>query len=238
MQARRPSPPERPGPPEHLASTAVSLQGPESQPTAARRRRAGGGGRRRVGHADSRLPQVLDAAARLFCRQGYQGATVRDIALAVGMLPGSIYSHFAAKEDLLVAVYRRGVDQIIAAVEQAVRPHQAPWARLEAACIAHLEAILRDDDHARVVVRVRPAELGRAADRLVRERDRYEALWVALIRALPMPPGTDRRSLRLLLLGALNWSPHWYRAQGPATPRRIARRFLALLRRADGEPSP
>jgi AcrR family transcriptional regulator len=171
MQARRPSPPERPGPPEHLASTAVSLQGPESQPTAARRRRAGGGGRRRVGHADSRLPQVLDAAARLFCRQGYQGATVRDIALAVGMLPGSIYSHFAAKEDLLVAVYRRGVDQIIAAVEQAVRPHRAPWARLEAACIAHLEAILRDDDHARVVVRVRPAELGRAADRLVRERD-------------------------------------------------------------------
>jgi AcrR family transcriptional regulator len=222
----------------HHAHAAAVAGGSGSPPSAARRRRAGSGERRPAGHADSRLPQVLDAAAQLFCHFGYQGATLRGIAQAVDMLPGSIYSHFAAKEDLLVAVYRRGVDQIIAAVEQAVQPQGSAWARLEAACIAHLEAILRDDDYARVVVRVRPAELGRAAARLVRERDRYEALWVALIQALPMPPGTDRRSLRLLLLGALNWSPHWYRPRGPATPRRIARRFLALLRRGDGEALP
>ncbi|HSM22357.1 MAG TPA: helix-turn-helix domain-containing protein, partial [Rubrivivax sp.] len=44
---------------------------------------------------------MLDAAARLFCRQGYDGTSVRDIARAVGMLPGSLYCHFATKEDLL-----------------------------------------------------------------------------------------------------------------------------------------
>ena len=46
--------------------------------------------RLRTAHADSRLPQILDAAARLFCAQGFQGTTVRDIAQAVGILPLSL----------------------------------------------------------------------------------------------------------------------------------------------------
>ena len=52
-------------------------------------------------HVDSRLPKVLDQAAKLFRTQGFEGTSVRDIARAVGMLPGSLYCHFATKEELL-----------------------------------------------------------------------------------------------------------------------------------------
>ena len=188
---------------------------------------------RPIAHVDSRLPQVLDAAARLFCTQGYQGTTVRDIAQAVGILPGSLYCHFATKEDLLAAVYVRGVDQICGVVQAAVQHRSEPWERLQAACVAHLEAILRDDDYARVVVRVRPADVGARTDvseRLVHERDRYEALWTELVQDLPMPPRANRKALRLMLLGAMNWAPNWYRADGTSSPRSIARQFTALLR--------
>lgn len=183
----------------------------------------------RVTHADSRLPRLLDAAAALFCSQGYQGTTVRDIARAVGMLPGSLYCHFPTKDDLLVAVYVRGVERISASVEAAVARCEAPWPRLEAACVAHLEAVLRDDDYARVVVRVRPTDVPAAADRLIALRERYESVWVGLIDALPLPRRTHRKALRLMLLGALNWAPTWYRADGPATPRTLARQFIALI---------
>lgn len=186
----------------------------------------------RASHADSRAPQVLDAAARLFCRQGYEGTSVRDIARAVGMLPGSLYCHFATKEDLLRAVYHRGVEQIGQAVAAAIEPKADPWQRLEAACVAHLESILRDDDYARVVVRVRPADVAAAGATLVAERDRYEALWSGLVAALPLPRRTDRKALRLMLLGALNWSQNWYRPDGAASPRTIARQFTALLRQS------
>lgn len=186
--------------------------------------------RLRTVHADSRLPQILDAAARLFCEQGFQGTTVRDIAREVGILPGSLYSHFATKEDMLAAVYTRGVDQICQAVQAAVDRRQDPWERLEAACVAHLEAILRDDDYARVVVRVRPAEVSAVTAHLIHQRDRYEALWVRLVQALPLPRRADRKALRLLLLGALNGAQGWYRPGGAASPRAIARQFIALLR--------
>jgi TetR/AcrR family transcriptional regulator, cholesterol catabolism regulator len=74
----------------------------------------------RAPRADNRLPQILDAAARLFRAQGFQGTSVRDIVRAVDMLPGSLYYHFATKEDLLAEVYAEGVRRISARVRAAV----------------------------------------------------------------------------------------------------------------------
>jgi len=182
----------------------------------------------RAPRADNRLPQILDAAARLFRTQGFQGTSVRDIVRAVDMLPGSLYYHFATKEDLLAEVYAEGVRRISARVRAAIEPLADPWARLEAACIAHLEAILEDDDYAQVVIRVRPGDAPAAQPRLIEQRDAYEALLARVVQDLPLPRGTDRRTLRLMLLGALNWSQTWYQP-GRDAPKTIARRFVALL---------
>ncbi|NKE66307.1 TetR/AcrR family transcriptional regulator [Ramlibacter sp. RBP-2] len=181
-------------------------------------------------HADSRLPKVLDEAARLFRTRGFEGTSVREIAKAVGMLPGSLYCHFETKEALLVAVYVKGVQQIIEAVQSAAAGALDPWERLEAACVAHLEAILHDDDYAQVVVRVRPADVPVAHESLIELRNTYEDLFAGLIRDLPLARGTDRRVLRLMLMGAMNWSQTWYRPGGRFNPRAIARKFIALLR--------
>ena len=181
-------------------------------------------------HADSRLPKILDEAARLFRTRGFEGTSVREIATAVGMLPGSLYCHFETKEALLVAVYVKGVQQIIEAVQSAVAGLTDPWERLEAACVAHLEAILRDDDYAQVVVRVRPADVPVAHQSLIELRNSYEDLFTGLIKDLPLARGTDRRLLRLMLVGAMNWSQTWYRPDGRFNPRAIARKFIALLR--------
>ena len=66
--------------------------------------------------AHSRLPQLLDEAARAFAERGYAATSVRDIVVPIGMLPGSLYCHFETKEALLVAVYSEGVARISAAV--------------------------------------------------------------------------------------------------------------------------
>lgn len=184
----------------------------------------------RSAHADSRLPRVLDEAARLFRAHGYEGTTMREIAKATGMLPGSLYCHFANKDELLRAVYLRGVEQISHAVHTATARHEDEWDRLEAACIAHLEAILRDDDYAQVVIRVRPADAPAVQRDLIELRNRYEAVFDALVRDLPLARGTDRAALRLMLMGALNWAQTWYRPGGRLNPKAIARKFVTLLR--------
>ncbi len=193
--------------------------------------------RPRPPRADNRLPQILDAAAALFAAKGYQAASIRDIVKAVGMLPGSLYYHFANKDELLAAVYGEGVRRISAAVAAAVARESEPWVRLEAACVAHLESLLAQSAYAKVVISVQPGDVPRVAKTLIALRDGYERQFVALIAALPLPAHLrdrpSRTTLRLLLLGALNWAPTWYdpghRPAG-AGPKRIARDYIRLLK--------
>ena len=176
---------------------------------------------------------MLDAAAALFAQKGYQAASIRDIVKVAGMLPGSLYYHFANKDALLTAVYGEGVRRISAAVEAAVARQTDPWLGLEAACVAHLESLLDQSAYAKVVISVQPVDVPRAARALIALRDGYERQFVALIAALPLPARLrgkqSRTTLRLLLLGALNWAPTWYRSDG-VSPRCIARDYIALLK--------
>lgn len=193
----------------------------------------------RATRSDNRLPELLDAAARLFARHGYAGTSMRDIALEVNMLPGSVYYHFASKEELLVAVYAAGVRELEQAAAEAITGQDDPWLRLESLCRAHLEAVLRDSDYAHVLIRVMPDDIPQAADRLRELRESYEAVFRDVVSQLPLPPGADRRALRLMLIGALNWAAMWFDPQGRDSPRVLARKFVGLMKETqDGRASP
>lgn len=181
-------------------------------------------------HRDNRRVDLLDAAARRLRHYGYDGTSLRDIAGDVGMRAGSVYYHFPSKDRFLVAVYEEGVRRLLLRVREAVATRREAWKRLEAACVAHLETLLDGGDYSQVVIRVIPhADMPVFAE-LVSLRDRYETIFRELIEALPLPAGVNRKSLRLLLLGALNWSQVWYRPTGDK-PSAIARSFVELLRR-------
>ncbi len=183
--------------------------------------------------SDNRRTQVLDAAARLFRLHGFHASSMRDIAATAGMLPGSIYYHFTSKDELLVAVYEEGVRRIAEHVDAVLAREHDPRRRLEVACIAHLEMLLDRSDYAQVVIRVLPDDAAAVRHRLIALRDDYEQRFKALIAELELPAHVQPRYLRLLLLGALNWTPSWYRP-GKELPRTIARRLLQALQHDSG----
>jgi AcrR family transcriptional regulator len=50
---------------------------------------------------ERRRAQLIHASIRLFARHGYHPTSVRDIARAVGVSVGSVYTYFPSKEDIL-----------------------------------------------------------------------------------------------------------------------------------------
>jgi AcrR family transcriptional regulator len=72
----------------------------------------GGVQKRKKGIATTR--QILDAAAALFARNGYEGVTMRAIAAKVGINESSLYNHFSAKVDILNTLF----DEFIRLVPQ------------------------------------------------------------------------------------------------------------------------
>src|SRR5258708_11434191 len=95
--------------------------------------------------------KLLSVSARLFAKGGFEATSMRDIAARAGMLAGSMYYHFPSKNDLIAAVYEAGVAEIGAAVDEALDKARRPWPRLDAACVAHLQALLADSAPAAVM---------------------------------------------------------------------------------------
>lgn len=178
----------------------------------------------------NRVQPLLDAAARLFAERGYRETTIRDIGAEVDMQAGSVYYHFKSKAELLLAVYTIAVDGIDSRLAKALEGAGDPWKKLEIAVVTHLETILDRNDYSRVMIGVTPDKAEDVAPALVALRDRYESRFGGIIDELPLARGTDRRLLRLMLLGALNATGNWYR-EGGKSPRDIGRSYVALLKK-------
>jgi AcrR family transcriptional regulator len=178
-----------------------------------------------------RREELIAAAAKIFSARGYQGASLREICAAAGILAGSMYHHFRSKEDLFVSVHAEGFLRLNEVVDRALEGKTEPWGRLEAAIGAHLTELVERTD----VVAVTSASLfhmesSRLQRRLNREREAYELRFRKLIQALPLPPNVDGSLLRLMLLGAINWTRVWYRP-GKRTPQQIAHHLVSSILR-------
>ena len=165
---------------------------------------------------DSARRRIMDVAATRFLAQGYEAASLRDIASDVGIKAGSLYYHFASKEALLTAVLQQGIDVMEAAFDQAAADTDGagPRRRLAAHVRAHLSALFEHGPYTAVHVttfRTAPADVRRT---IVPVRDAYEARWAALLdelRAIGAIRSTaDTRLARLALFGAMNWSVEWF----------------------------
>ncbi|MGH1561560.1 TetR family transcriptional regulator [Mumia sp. DW29H23] len=74
----------------------------------------------------ARSDEILTTAARLFQESGYATTTIHDIADAVGVLPGSLYHHFASKEDIAIGLlsrFGRDLNEVGLLAARRVRTH-------------------------------------------------------------------------------------------------------------------
>ena len=182
--------------------------------------------------SNSRNEALLRAAAERFAERGFKATSMRDIAKVVGMLPGSIYYHFPSKDDLLLAIYEAGVEQITETFQGAVAALEDPWARLEAGMAAHISAITEENSYTPVIFKVEPGDVPKYRDELIALRDRFEAQFKALVDELPLAPDVDRHLLRLMILGAGNHAQLWFSAGGDYSAEEIGVQFCRYVREA------
>jgi TetR/AcrR family transcriptional regulator, cholesterol catabolism regulator len=167
--------------------------------------------------ADVSRQQILAAAATLFCARGYAGTSLRDIAAFVDMKAGSLYYHFASKEELAAEVLRIGVERVHQAVEARLRTLGESASlrdKIEGAIAAHLGTLWQESDFASAHIRCIHTAPPSIQDRLREVRRDYETVWRDLIgeaaSASLLPPGAEPNAVRLAILGALNWSLEWF----------------------------
>jgi TetR/AcrR family transcriptional regulator, cholesterol catabolism regulator len=178
----------------------------------------------------TRRDELVDVAARLFAERGYHGTSMADLAEAMGVQKGSLYSLTGSKQELLVTIASEGAAAFHAALD-ALPENMEPLERVRAALRGHLAVVAAQVDAATVFTREWRFldEPGRTSFR--DERRRYEERWRTLLRE-----AAERGSLRadldveatvLLVLSAANWAYTWIRPDADTDA--LADRFFAVL---------
>ncbi|WP_024795540.1 TetR/AcrR family transcriptional regulator [Tomitella biformata] len=90
----------------------------------------------------SRRDEILLHAARLFSEKGVAATTVRDIAEEVGILSGSLYHYFAAKDSIAYAIVIAFIDDLNAKYERAKVAGESARERLDRMVAASFEAAI------------------------------------------------------------------------------------------------
>ncbi len=177
--------------------------------------------------------RALLAAGKLFREKGFSATTVREIASAADMLPGSLHYRFASKDDLLVALMKRGVERAIAAVKLAIHSERDPIERLRLGLRAHLELLCNGDDSLYVLLFDWRSLTSGVRAGVERERRKLEAFWDGLLleahatgRARPL---LDIELVRHFGFGAINWVATWYRPTAGRKPADIADMFWSFF---------
>ena len=173
--------------------------------------------RTRRNNESNRRDKLLRVSAKLFREKGFDATTIRDISGAAGMHSGSPFYHFKTKQDILVAVMEQGLAEGLRKSEEVMAQALPPAQKLKGLIRAQLGTILEEGNDFIPVLLYDWRSLTPAnRRRIVALKDRYDALWQQVIddlqRAGHMPG--DAQLMRLLILGAVNWTGTWYRAGG------------------------
>jgi AcrR family transcriptional regulator len=178
------------------------------------------------------LDDIVSAAAKIFRTKGYHAATVRDIADEVGILKGSLYHHFASKEELLYLVVKEPIAQMYRTISEIAAADATAAEKLRRAISAHLEAFDRHYPHLFVYLRERESVKRRFREMIGFSPKEYERCWQQILREGiengEFRPDLDIQVTSYGMLGMLNWSYNWYDPQGRLSVREVAEEFTTL----------
>ena len=104
--------------------------------------------------------QILDAAIRVFARQGFHATRVSDIADEAGVAYGLVYHYFKSKDQVLNELFVERWSLLLTAIEETDRAADAPREKLAAVATFIVDSYVHDPELMKVII----VEVTRAAN--------------------------------------------------------------------------
>ena len=151
---------------------------------------------------------ILEAAVKVFARQGFYQSTVAQIAKEAGVADGTIYLYFKNKDDILVQFFSYRTKQVFDRFRAEVKKADNSLNKLRNLIRRHLTEFQRDRDMA-VVYQVETHQNSRLAESQIREMSQMYQDLISEIVELGQQEGRIRKDLyvglvKRFILGAVD----------------------------------
>lgn len=192
--------------------------------------------RKKIGRpplVENRREMLLDTAARLFGKVGFERCSMQDISDATNVSKGTLYHYFKTKQDIYDAIFLSTLKKMYVFVDQSIDKKASARDQLIAFFRAHAEYFdTHYWDFNATVLGVAGVSSSAMRHEAVELRDRYESILREIVRrgietgefALEEPSMPTRAALSMV-----NWMPRWYRPNGARSAADIAISFAHLL---------
>ena len=187
----------------------------------------------RTRDAAVRHQEILEIAARLICRDGYERTSMQQIAAACGLTKAGLYHHVRNKEHLLLEIMSYGMDTFEEQVLSQVAPIADPVRRLRECMEKHILLVTRGRDKEITIILHEDATLTGAPRAQINARKKNyvrflegsfkEAIRAGRIRRV------DPKMAAFSFLGTINWIYKWFQPDGEIPGERLAREMPDLF---------
>ncbi len=165
--------------------------------------------------------RILAAAAAVLSEKGYAATRLTDIADVAELRAPAVYYYFDSREALVAEVMVVGQQWVRRHVTDALATLDAGATGLDRICAAvdaHLRVELELSDFATAVTRNAGQLPKDIRATVAKESAEYHAIWRKLF-VQGQADGSvrsdiDLGTVRMLIIGALNWAPEWWSAEG------------------------
>ena len=176
-------------------------------------------------HVTARRDEILRKAIETFRELGYNNTTIEEIAARLNVTKASIYYYVEGKQDLLFEAHRSATEALLTGLREIATRQLPARVKLEQAIRHHIVTVI---DELSLATELLQHEYGLSTSqrkRIVKLRDEYDRLFRHII-VEGMGSGVfrsaDAKMASFVILGAVNWMPHWFSHDGALKKEELA----------------
>lgn len=177
---------------------------------------------------DKRRESIIAAAAQLYARRGFQGASIADLAKACGSSKSLVYHYFPAKDDILYEVMAAHLDALVDAADDAMQAGDATE-RLRALTHAFMRLYVGAENSHKVLLNELDNLPPARRSEVVGKQRRIIAIVEELIREIRPEVNPVTLPITMLFFGMINWTHTWFRPGGGVDAERLADMAVEIM---------
>ena len=178
---------------------------------------------------ERRRAAVYGTATRILCELGYEKASIRNIAEAMGMTKAGLYYYFESKEELLYQILDSYMDDLLAGIRDIHDRISDPLSFIRECIRFQVTLYCQDKYRSKLIIHDENCLSGTYYEALKDKQRIYLSFWREGLENFCDQEGlkTDNLSVDVhFLVGMCNWIYQWYNEKGEVDPDALAERVF------------
>jgi AcrR family transcriptional regulator len=177
--------------------------------------------------------KITEQSIKLFEKKGFSETSIQDIVDSLGVTKGTFYYYFSSKEELLMNIHLGYIDDLLLRQEKILGQNTSSKQKLFDTVYMLISSIKSERSSAKIFFREMRNLSENRLDQIASKRDQFR-LNVEFVVKEGMEKGEFHPDLNAAIitfgiLGASNWSYHWFNPNGSLTDREVSEIFVDMI---------